>query len=72
MNSLQEKFMSANSRLNNELNYIIQAFINFYGEKHRDYIVNILRDFKIIWYDDMEFQEGEGIRNFIVTSLSDD
>ena len=41
MNSLQEKFMNANRRLNNDLNYIIQAFINFYGEKNRAYIVNV-------------------------------
>ena len=72
MNSLQEKFMSANNRLNNELNCIIQAFINFYGEKHRDYIVHILRDLKIIWYDDTEFKEEKEIRNFIVTSLPKD
>ena len=72
MNSLQEKFISANSRLNNELNYIIQAFINFYGEKHRDYIVNVLRDLKVIWYDDIDIEEEKEIRNVIVTSLSED
>ncbi len=72
MSSLQEKFTSANSRLNNELNYIIQAFINFYGKKHRDYIVSVLQDLKIIWYEDIKFKEGSEISDYIVSSLSED
>lgn len=64
--------MSANDRLNKEINYIIQAFINFYGEKHRDYIINTLRDLKIIWYDDIETKEGKNVKDYIVSSLPED
>ena len=72
MHPLQEKFMSANSRLNDELNCIIQGFINFYGEKYRDYIVSVLRDLKVIWYDDIEYKEEKEIRNSIISSLPED
>ena len=30
MKAIQEKFVYANNRLNREINYIIQAFVNFY------------------------------------------
>ena len=68
MLTLQEKFIHTNERLNNELNYIIQAFINFYGEDYKDYISNELNNLKIIWYDDTQ-QNIEVFRNSIISSL---
>ena len=69
MKAIQEKFVYANNRLNREINYIIQAFVNFYGEEYKDYIVTTLKDLKIIWYDDVEKQEGKNIKEQIVSSL---
>lgn len=72
MESLKDKFLIANKRLNNELNYIIQAFINFYGEKYSDYIVNVLKSLKIIWYDDKKPEDDKDIKEHIISSLSED
>lgn len=72
MESLKDKFLIANKRLNNELNYIIQAFINFYGEKYSDYIVNVLKSLKIIWYDDKKPEDDRDIKEHIISSLSED
>lgn len=69
MKSIQEKFIYANNTLNRETNYIIQAFVNFYGEEYKDYIVTTFKDLKIIWYDDEEKQEGKNTREQIVSSL---
>lgn len=69
MKAIQEKFVYANNRLNREINYIIQAFVNFYGEEYKDYIVTTLKDLKIIWYDDVEKQEGKNIKEQIASSL---
>lgn len=72
MESLKDKFLTANERLNNELNYIIQAFINFYGEKYSDYIVNVLKSLKIIWYDDTKEKDDKDIKEHIISSLGED
>ena len=70
MATLQDKFTHANKTLNNELNYINQAYINFYGEDYKDYISSILKNLKIIWYDDTE-QNKENFRDTIISSLSE-
>ena len=59
MSTLNDKFTIANSRLNNEIRFIKQAFINFYGEKHRDYIINILDNLNVIWHDDSQKKEDK-------------
>ena len=68
--TLQDKFIYANETLNNELNYITQAYINFYGEDYKDYISSILKNLKIIWYDNAE-QNKENFRDTIISSLSE-
>ncbi len=70
MATLQGKFIHANETLNNELNYIMQAYINFYGEDYKDYISSILKNLKIIWYDDT-VQNKENFRDTIISSLSE-
>lgn len=72
MDSLQDKYLIANKKLNNDLNYIVQAFINFYGEKYSDYIVNVLNDLKIIWYDDTKEKDDKDIKEHIVSSLKEE
>ncbi len=70
--SLNNKYLISNNRLNNELSYIMQAFINFYGEKYRDYIVNGLNDLKIIWYDDTKAKDESDIKEHIISSLNEE
>ena len=72
MSTLNDKFTIANSRLNNEIRFIKQAFINFYGEKHRDYIINILDNLNVIWHDDSQKKEDKDIKNLIISSLPED
>lgn len=72
MSILYDKFINANSRLNNEISFIKQAFINFYGEKHSDYIIDVLKDLNVIWYDDTHQKDNKDIKDLIISSLPED
>ena len=41
MRILENKYRNVHDRLNNDLNLIIQAFINYYGIENSKYIINI-------------------------------
>lgn len=69
MSTLRDKFTIVDSRLKNEIGLIKQAFINFYGEKYRNYIINVLDNLNVIWYDDSQQEKDEEIKNLIISSL---
>lgn len=68
---MMEKYLKVTSRFDEDKKYIVQAFINFYGEKNTDYIRNVLENLRIIWFDEREYVEGSDVRDYIVSSLSD-
>lgn len=65
---LNDKYVNSNEKLQRDLKIIQQAFINVYGQKYFDYIVNKFKCLKIIWYDD-EVLNFEDINDVIATDL---
>lgn len=70
MESLHNKFEKTALRFNNDNKLIMQAFINFYGDQHKDYILKKLNESRIIWYDKTN-KETE-VRNHIISSLPEE
>lgn len=71
MQKLENKFKEVNKRLNNDINFIIQAFINFYGTDNSEYIVDKIKDSRVIWYDESS-DMNDNIYNHIISSLPKD
>lgn len=65
---LKTKHNICKIKLNEDLDVIIQAFINVYGTEYSDFITNRFKELKIIWYDD-EIQNYSDINDIIETSL---
>ena len=65
---LKTKHNICKIKLNEDLDVIIQAFINVYGTEYYDFITNRFKELKIIWYDD-EIQNYSDINDIIETSL---
>lgn len=69
MLSLETKFNEANRKLKTDFNLITQAFIDFYGLENSEYIINKLKDLRIIWYDEPSDMSNNVFDN-IITSIS--
>lgn len=69
--NLNDKYLEVNSRFNKDKKYIIQAFINYYGEQYTGYIYDVFNNLRIVWFDEREYVEGSDVRDYIVSSLSD-
>lgn len=70
MESLHNEFERTTLRFNNDNKLIMQAFINFYGGQHKDYVIKKLSEPQIIWYD--EANEKNEIKNHIISSLPEE
>ena len=70
METIHNQFIKINDKLKNDIAIIIEAFINFYGEKNQEYIVNKLKNSKIIWYSDDKNIDVDDIHNYIISSIS--
>ena len=70
MHKLEQLYNETAKRFNNDLNIIIQAFINFYGVENSEYIINKIRNSRIIWYDDSN--RDDDIQNQIISSINGD
>ena len=70
METIHNQFIKINDKLKNDIAIIIEAFINFYGEKNQEYIVNKLKNSKIIWYSDDKIIDVDDIHNYIISSIS--
>ena len=68
---MMEKYLKVTSRFDEDKKYIIQAFINYYGEQYTGYIYDVLNNLRIVWFDEREYVEGSDVRDYIVSSLSD-
>ena len=67
MQELKDKFRDVNEKLNNDINFIIQAFINFYGIKNSEYITKKIKNSRIIWYDE-PCDMNNSIWDYIISS----
>lgn len=70
MHKLEQLYNEIAKRFNNDLNIIIQAFINFYGVENSEYIINKISNSRIIWYDDSN--RDDDIQNQIISSINGD
>lgn len=70
MHKLEQLYNETVKRFNNDLNIIIQAFINFYGVENSEYIINKISNSRIIWYDDSN--RDDDIQNQIISSINGD
>ena len=70
MHKLEQLYNETAKRFNNDLNIIIQAFINFYGVENSEYIINKISNSRIIWYDDSN--RDDDIQNQIISSINGD
>ena len=70
MHKLEQLYNETAKRFNNDLNIIIQAFINFYGVENIEYIINKISNSRIIWYDDSN--RDDDIQNQIISSINGD
>lgn len=71
MQRLENLYKEANEKLNNDMNKILQAFIKFYGVENSEYIINKIKDSRIIWYDDSDII-SDNIYDCIISSISRD
>lgn len=71
MQRLENLYKEANEKLNNDMNKILQAFIKFYGVENSEYIINKIKDSRIIWYDDSDII-SDNIYDRIISSISRD
>ena len=69
MKMLHDQYIKINSKFNSDNSLIIQSFISFYGEQHKEYILKKLSNSRIIWYDDKELDETEDVHNHIISSI---
>ena len=67
MNRLEQLYNETTKKINNDMNTIIQAFINFYGIENSEYIINKIKNSRIIWYDDSN--KNDDIKNQIISSI---
>ncbi len=70
METLENQYLKTSSRFNKDNNLIIQAFIKFYGEHHKGYLLKRLSNSRIIWYKEKKDDENEDIHNHIISSIS--
>lgn len=70
MHKLEQLYNEIAKRFNNDLNIIIQAFINFYGVENSEYIINKISNSRIIWYNDSN--RDDDIQNQIISSINGD
>ena len=70
MHRLEQLYNETTKRFNDDLNIIIQAFINFYGVENSEYIINKISNSRIIWYDDSG--KDDDIQKQIISSINDD
>lgn len=68
MRILENKYRNVHDRLNNDLNLIIQAFINYYGIENSKYIINKINNSRIIWYDE-PIDTSDNIHDYIISSI---
>lgn len=69
MEMLHDQYIKINSKFNSDNSLIIQSFISFYGEQHKEYILKKLSNSRIIWYDGKELDETEDVHNHIISSI---
>ena len=69
MHRLENLYKEVTQKLNDDINIIIKAFINFYGNEYSEYIIKKIKNSKIIWYDDSSSIEKD-IHDKIITSIS--
>lgn len=68
MRILENKYRNVHDRLNNDLNLIIQAFIDYYGIENSKYIINKINNSRIIWYDE-PIDTSDNIYDYIISSI---
>ena len=68
MHKLEQLYNNASKRLNQDIDIIIQAFINYYGINNSEYITNRLKNSRIIWFDDKSVR-SDNIYNQIISSI---
>lgn len=56
-------------KFEDDKNFFILAFINFYGEINAEYITTKINNANIIWYDSNKIEEKDDILSHIVTNL---
>lgn len=66
MEILQNEFTSTTLKFNQDIESIIQAFINFYGDQHKEYILDVFNNPRIIWYSN---KENKNIHDAIISSI---
>ena len=70
MHRLEQLYNETSKRFRDDLNIIIQAFINFYGVENSEYIINKISNSRIIWYDNSD--KDDDIQKQIISSINDD
>ncbi len=66
------KKMEIFDKFDNDKNIFISAFINFYGEKNSEYIIDRIKNANTIWHDSKSIEDNSDIFSHIITDMSKD